>query len=433
MRRREREARTTARPAAWLGLVGVLLTGVMTASVLGLAVSRPVSGGSALLPDLAMAPLGDFQIQWVNGRRLLRFTAMMVNVGAGHFELRGSRPNTSQPMHMTQVVYDGTSRSASVVQQIPTDAVASYAGDGHNHWHVDEMMRYDMWGGGGTFRGAKVGYCFLDSDPWATGLPGYNGSYYRGSMCSTNPSILNNRMGISVGWGDEYEWYLAWQWVDITNVPAGTYVVRASVDPNGSFTESSEANQCAWARVRFGGSSSAVTVEASARTCVNDYSTSIFANDIAWAFEQGITVGCAPNLFCTSSRVTREQMASFLSRALDLPHTATDFFTDDDSSQHEGDINRVAAAGITAGCTATRFCPRNTVTREQMASFLARALDLPPSSTDFFTDDEASIHEGSINSIAAAGITGGCGPETFCPRSAVTRGQMAAFLHRALE
>ena len=35
-------------------------------------------------------------------------------------------------------------------------------------------------------------------------------------------------MGISVGWGDEYEYYLAWQWVDITNVPAGTYTVRAT-------------------------------------------------------------------------------------------------------------------------------------------------------------------------------------------------------------
>ena len=47
------------------------------------------------MPDLAVAPLGDFRIEVVNGRRLLRFTAMMVNVGAGHFELRGSRASTS--------------------------------------------------------------------------------------------------------------------------------------------------------------------------------------------------------------------------------------------------------------------------------------------------------------------------------------------------
>jgi len=367
----ERRQRRPPRRCDYLALIGVFVIGLLIPATASLTAPKPTSGGSELLPDLAMAPLGDFRIEVVNGRRLLRFTAMMVNVGAGHFELRGSRASTSQPMRMTQILYDSTARNAAVMRQIPTDAVASYAGDGHSHWHVNEMMRYDMWGNGGTLRGAKVGFCFLDSDPWATTLPGYNGAFYRGSMCSTNPSVLSNRMGISVGWGDEYEYYLAWQWVDITNVPAGTYTVRATVDPYSWFTESSDANQCAWARVRFGASGGSVAVEASARTCVNDYSSSIFANDIAWAFEQGITVGCAPNLFCTNSVVNREQMASFLARALHLPNATRDYFSDDNDSEHEGNINRIAQAGITAGCTATRFCPRASVTREQMASFLA--------------------------------------------------------------
>jgi hypothetical protein len=416
-----------------VALVGVLLIGLLTPATASLIAPRAAGGATELQPDLAMAPLGDFHVEVVNGRRLLRFTAMMVNVGAGHFELRGARASTSQPMRMTQVLYASTARNAAVTQQIPTNAVASFAGDGHGHWHVNEMMRYDMWGTGGTFRGAKVGFCFLDSDPWATTLPGYNGSYYRGSMCSTNPGVLSNRMGISVGWGDEYEYYLAWQWVDITNVPAGTYTVRATVDPYGFFTESNETNQCAWARVRFGASGGSVAVEASARTCVNDISTSIFANDIAWAYDQGITVGCAPNLYCTSSVVSREQMASLLARALRLPTATRDYFSDDNDSDHEGDINRIAAAGITAGCTATRFCPRASVTREQMASFLARAFGLPAATRDYFADDSDSMHEAAINRIAQAGITGGCATSRYCPRSNVTRGQMAAFLHRAVE
>jgi hypothetical protein len=130
--------------------------------------------------------------------------------------------------------------------------------------------------------------------------------------------------------------------------------------------------------------------------------------------------------------VTREQMASFLARALKLPATSQDFFSDDNSSAHEGDINRLAAAGVTGGCDTGRFCPRANVTREQMASFLVRALKLPGTSTDFFTDDETSIHESSINRLAASGITGGCGPGRYCPRANVTREQMAAFLHRGL-
>jgi hypothetical protein len=126
-------------------------------------------------------------------------------------------------------------------------------------------------------------------------------------------------------------------------------------------------------------------------------------------------------------------MAAFLVRALELPSTATDFFTDDESSMFEGDINRLAAAGITKGCTATAFCPGATITREQMAAFLDRALLLPATGVDFFTDDGASMFEGSINRMAAAGITKGCTETTFCPQRTVTRGQMAAFLHRALE
>jgi len=165
----------------------------------------------------------------------------------------------------------------------------------------------------------------------------------------------------------------------------------------------------------------------------SDAGSSIFKNDILWLAETGITRGCGPTTFCPNDPVTREQMASFLARALHLPATSTDFFTDDESSQHEGDINRIAAAGLTGGCTATRFCPTAVVTREQMASFLARALHLSASPTDFFTDDESSQHEGDINRIAAADITRGCTATTFCPRNAVSRGQMAAFLHRAFE
>jgi serine protease len=157
-----------------------------------------------------------------------------------------------------------------------------------------------------------------------------------------------------------------------------------------------------------------------------------FDSDIAWLAEEGITAGCGGDRFCPKSSVTREQLASFLSRGLALPSSATDFFTDDDASPHEGDINRMAQARITGGCATDRFCPRGTVTREQMASFLARALDLPPATRDWFTDDNASPHEGDINRMAQAGITGGCGTATFCPSSVVNREQMAAFLHRAL-
>ncbi|MEA2022747.1 MAG: hypothetical protein U9N79_00500 [Actinomycetota bacterium] len=112
-------------------------------------------------------------------------------------------------------------------------------------------------------------------------------------------------------------------------------------------------------------------------------------------------------------------------------------FLDDDGSVHETDIEEMEALGITRGCNPPlndRFCPEDNVTRGQMAAFLRRALDLPASSTDFFIDDNGSIFETDINAIAEAGITLGCNPpanDRYCPTSLVSRGQMAAFLRRS--
>ena len=163
----------------------------------------------------------------------------------------------------------------------------------------------------------------------------------------------------------------------------------------------------------------------------SDANGTTFAGEIDWLADAGITTGCSREQFCPKSAVTREQMASFLARAMGLGGTPPDVFTDDEASPHENDINRIAAAGVTVGCGGGRFCPSQVVPREQMASFLARALGLQGNAPDVFTDDEASVHEDDINRIAAAGVTNGCGSGRYCPQSAVLREQMAAFLYRA--
>jgi len=167
----------------------------------------------------------------------------------------------------------------------------------------------------------------------------------------------------------------------------------------------------------------------------------LFENDIdALAFAD-ITRGCNPPAnthFCPDGTVNRGSMAAFLRRALDLPSTSTDYFVDDNNSIFEADINAIAAAGITRGCnppTNNRYCPDSAVNRGSMAAFLKRALGLPNSNTNYFVDDNGSIFEADINAIAAAGITRGCNPPTnnrYCPGDPVRRGNMAAFLTRAL-
>ena len=102
------------------------------------------------------------------------------------------------------------------------------------------------------------------------------------------------------------------------------------------------------------------------------------------------------------------------------------------------EIEWLAAEGITSGCNPPgydRFCPTEHVTRAQMAAFLVRAFGYNGNGTDYFTDDNTSIFEDDINALAAAGITSGCNPPSynrFCPTEHVTRAQMAAFLYRAM-
>ncbi len=167
-----------------------------------------------------------------------------------------------------------------------------------------------------------------------------------------------------------------------------------------------------------------------------------FASDITWLADNEITVGCNPptnDRFCPDSPVTREQMATFLVRAFELPASSDKPFTDTASSVHEGDINALAATGITRGCNPPdndRYCPTAVVTRDQMAAFLVRALKLTDDGGgNAFVDDDGSIFESDIAKLAASGVTRGCNPpvnDRYCPTETVTRSQMAAFLHRAL-
>ncbi|MDJ0952764.1 MAG: S-layer homology domain-containing protein [Acidimicrobiia bacterium] len=113
--------------------------------------------------------------------------------------------------------------------------------------------------------------------------------------------------------------------------------------------------------------------------------TNIFSDHIEWLALEGITQGCNPptnNEFCPKDKVSRGQMAAFLVRALDLTDDGGgDHFTDDDNSVFEANIDKLFTAGITSGCnppTNDQFCPNDHVTREQMAAFLRRALDVAP-------------------------------------------------------
>lgn len=110
----------------------------------------------------------------------------------------------------------------------------------------------------------------------------------------------------------------------------------------------------------------------------------------------------------------------------------------DPGSVHARAISCMTSWRVTNGTATGTYAPTAVVTREQMASFVARLLDathtgLPPASSvpDAFGDDEGSGHEANINRLAAAGIVSGTEPGRFSPQASVSRAQMATFLVRA--
>jgi hypothetical protein len=163
---------------------------------------------------------------------------------------------------------------------------------------------------------------------------------------------------------------------------------------------------------------------------------SAHAAEIVRLAQAGVTLGCGSDTYCPARTVRRGEMASFLARAGGLlprdPVTFGD--TAAAGAVHAANIEALHAAGVTTGCGPGRYCPERAISRAEMASFLARALDLPRSSTTTRFGDvpPGSTHAGSIEAIARAGITSGCGtPGRYCPDRPVTRAEMASFLVRA--
>jgi hypothetical protein len=174
-----------------------------------------------------------------------------------------------------------------------------------------------------------------------------------------------------------------------------------------------------------------------------DIGASVFAADIRWIADRGITKGCNPpanSRFCPNDYVTRGQMAAFFTRALGYTNAGTgNYFVDTAGSTFKDDIDKIRVADVTKGCnppTNNKYCPDKFVTRGQMAAFMTRAFGFTNvGSANYFQDTADSVFKTDIDKIRVAGVTSGCNPPAnnlFCPKDYVTRAQMAAFLHRAM-
>jgi len=157
-------------------------------------VDRLFTEGDCALEEGAVDALGV--------RRILRFDTVVMNSGDGDLVV-GDRSDPNNPF-------------AEFFEFAPC----------HGHFHIRDFSVYELLNVDRTLVIAahKQGFCMEDSIK-------YDGGKSRGFNCQFQ--------GITSGWGDWYFKQLTGQWIDITGVPAGDYIVRVRINTANTFDEGS--------------------------------------------------------------------------------------------------------------------------------------------------------------------------------------------------
>ncbi len=155
---------------------------------------------------------------------------------------------------------------------------------------------------------------------------------------------------------------------------------------------------------------------------------------VKWAVENGITQGRTETTFCPEDTCTRAEIVTFLWRAFGSPEvTSAVSYTDvDTDAYYAAAVAWAVENGITVGTSDTTFSPDDTCTRAQAVTFLCRAAGLPEAASALrFTDvAESDYFAGPVKWAVENGVTVGTSDTTFSPEDTCTRAQIVTFLFR---
>ncbi|HIW34503.1 MAG TPA: type I pullulanase [Candidatus Paenibacillus intestinavium] len=170
----------------------------------------------------------------------------------------------------------------------------------------------------------------------------------------------------------------------------------------------------------------------------NDVPTSFWAYDlIQRAAAMQIILGTTAETFSPNGNITRAEFTAILARVLNLEEGSVSPFSDVGSDKwYSQSINAAFAAGLVNGRSDTQFVPNGTMTREEMAALIVRALEFKlgrelEAGTAITFTDEASIAQWAIEAIekaTAAGIIEGKGNNNFDPKGLLTRAEAVKVL-----
>jgi Lysyl oxidase len=192
--------------------------------------------------------------------RCMRFDQIISNQGPGPFELRYRMEGLATDQRLEQRIYrsDGTyyDRFADTYEFHPA----------HAHFHYKNFAQSRLWvsdayghklGTAPIRTGKKNGFCMIDVDDYWFGRKGDAARTYYFPRCNaptevdeTGTSMVN---GISVGWADVYNWYLADQFIEVTGVPDGYYILETISDPNDTVLETKNTDNTVQTLIRLCG------------------------------------------------------------------------------------------------------------------------------------------------------------------------------------
>jgi len=211
-----------------------------------LAVLAGGSSGAAtpsptLLPDLRlMVPTGLISIGLDgNGHRELRFTHITADVGPGRFEIDPRYNAKTGVSTFTQALHR---RNGSIAQRVPLATYGTWEPPSDYRYPLSSFTLNEVGSAGAVgavvARSPKVDYCITGD----VQVPGYPNPPAQTFIPSSNCADPTLPLGWSAGWGDQYDQTDAGQPISLVGVPDGTYILRATVDPEHVLHEVTTAN-----------------------------------------------------------------------------------------------------------------------------------------------------------------------------------------------
>ena len=197
-------------------------------------------------------------------RRCLRFDQVIANVGDGPFELRYRMEGVATEQQLRQRVYAGDGS----FDEFTVDTYEFHPAHAHFHYNnFGQAFLYRLRSVGTMEKvreSRKNGFCMIDVENTRFGLDDH-GLPYKGEAPRTyyfprcnapterdeHGTYMVN--GISVGWADVYNWFLADQYIEISGVPDGLYVIETRANPIRTVHETTFDDNTARATIRLQG------------------------------------------------------------------------------------------------------------------------------------------------------------------------------------